>query len=476
MSVSPSSSHREASPRTASSESLGLSQPANEAPPASLTLSTPLDWKRVHIELVELSHKNAELDAEIGRWLLYAVRAATPAWLGYSSVREYAEHLFGFTPRQTQERLRVAEALEELPTLRVALELGELPWSVVRELTRVATPPTESEWLRAAHHRTARQVEHMVRGHRPGDDPGDPPDAPLIPKVLRFELSPDVYATVQEALGKVRRDAGERIDDEQALLLMARQVLGGPKDEGRSSYQIAITRCPSCKRGFQQARGEFVELSPDALETACCDAQHIGDVDSAHDIAAARAVAAEAPVDNSTHVSAPTRATLATRLKQPAQSRASQSTAPRARRQVMRRAGGRCEVSGCNNDLFIDVHHCDLRSEGGSDDPDRLLAACSVHHRAAHSGRLIIEGDATSGWKFRHADGTSYGGQASARMTEASAKAFEVLHRLGFKESECRSALEQVRRDRQAHVNAASGADADFTIEQWLRAALGVLT
>src|SRR5688572_19885875 len=58
---------------------------------------------------------------------------------GFGSFREYAEHLFGFTGRQTEERLRVAEALERLPGLAVQLARGELCWSVVRELARVAT-------------------------------------------------------------------------------------------------------------------------------------------------------------------------------------------------------------------------------------------------------------------------------------------------------------------------------------------------
>ena len=104
-----------------------------------------------------------------------------------------------------------------------------------------------------------------------------------------------------------------------------------------------------------------------------------------------------------------------------------------------------------------------------------MIAACAAHHRAAHRGRLVIDGDATSGWKVRHADGTSYGGTVSAPETEACAKAFEALRRLGFKESACRRALEHVRRDRQAHVSV-PGAKAEHGIEQWLRAALGVLT
>jgi hypothetical protein len=133
-------------------------------------------------------------------------------------------------------------------------------------------------------------------------------------------------------------------------------------------------------------------------------------------------------------------------------------------------------VPDCTLDLFLDVHHCDLRSEGGSHDPDRLIAVCGAHHGAVHSGRLIIDGDARAGWQVRHADGTSYGRKASAGTTEACAKVFEALRRLGFKESECRKALEQVRRDRQTHVGAAGGAAEDFTLEQWLRAALACLT
>src|SRR4026209_934565 len=241
-------------------------------------VSPLLDWKRAHAELVGLARKQAGLDREIGRWLLYARRAGTHAWLGYGSIHEYAQQLFGFTSRQTQERLRVAEALEELAMLDSAFEQGKLCWSAVRELTRVATPETESKWLAASNDRSAHQIAHMVAGRARGDRPQDRVHVALLRRVLRFELSPATYATVQEALTKIRREAGGRLNDDEALLLMARHVLGGPRDEGRSSYQIAVSICPCCERGFQHARGELVELSSAAVEVACCDAQHIGEM------------------------------------------------------------------------------------------------------------------------------------------------------------------------------------------------------
>jgi len=51
---------------------------------------------------------------------------------------------------EAQERLRVAEALERLPRMKAALGAGELVWPALRELTRVATPESEAQWLEVA--------------------------------------------------------------------------------------------------------------------------------------------------------------------------------------------------------------------------------------------------------------------------------------------------------------------------------------
>jgi hypothetical protein len=52
----------------------------------------------------------ARLTAEEGRWLLLAFRAATHVHLGFGTVAEYIERLFGYQPRSTQEKRGVAEA------------------------------------------------------------------------------------------------------------------------------------------------------------------------------------------------------------------------------------------------------------------------------------------------------------------------------------------------------------------------------
>src|SRR6476619_2165258 len=93
--------------------------------------ATAAQWMIAHEALSRLARQRAAADAEEGRWLLAAQRAAAHVHLGFGSFVEYAERLFGYRPRSTHEKLRVAEALESLPELAQALERGRLSWSGV---------------------------------------------------------------------------------------------------------------------------------------------------------------------------------------------------------------------------------------------------------------------------------------------------------------------------------------------------------
>src|SRR6188768_4064489 len=106
-------------------------------------------WRLAHEQLRRLARSHAGLDFEEGRWLVAAWRTGVHARLGFGSFSEYAGRLFGYGARLVQDKLRVAEALEGLPALARALQGGTC-WSVLRELTRVATQQTEAEWLAAA--------------------------------------------------------------------------------------------------------------------------------------------------------------------------------------------------------------------------------------------------------------------------------------------------------------------------------------
>jgi hypothetical protein len=125
------------------------------------------------------------LDFDEGERLLEALRASAHERLGFGSFVEYVGRLFGYAPRLTHDKLRVAEALEALPELGKALREGQASWSCVRELSRVATRETEHAWLEAARGRSVREVERRVSGHQRGSLPSDPSSPQAERHVLR---------------------------------------------------------------------------------------------------------------------------------------------------------------------------------------------------------------------------------------------------------------------------------------------------
>ena len=151
----------------------------------------------------------------------------------------------------------------------------------------------------------------------------------------------------------------------------------------------------------------------------------------------------------------------------PTLTRAKQTIPPALRRSVFARDHQRCRVPGCRNSTYLDVHHIQLRSEGGRNEADNLVTLCGAHHRATHRGQLTIDGASATTVLFQHADGSTYGRVADPQALDARAKAFAALRGLGFREGEVRAVLVRLGEE---------GELATATVEQWLRAALARLT
>lgn len=409
---------------------------------------TECNWVRAHEALTQLARERAAADAEEGRWLLAALRSAAHVHLGFGSFAEYVERLFGYKPRSTQEKLRVAEALEALPNLARALETGSLGWSAVREITRVAVADTERAWLELAQGKTVRQLEELVASKNPGDDPSAPSPAPVRPRVLRFEVAPETFALFREAMLSLRRSSPDRLDDDAALLSMARHILGESREDGRSSYQIALNVCAACGVGQQHAGGELVPVGRDIVAMAQCDGQHLGHITLAANENALAAHVGVKTEDAKTEAAEPApNARVPPSEDARVGARATQTIPPALRRAVLVRDRHCCRVPGCRNSAFLDLHHIELRSEGGPNILANILTICGAHHRAVHRGSLLIEKDSTGGVRFRHGDGTAYGQVLEPQLLDVQAKLFSALRRLGFREGEVRAVLKELRQD-----------------------------
>jgi len=87
------------------------------------------------------------------------------AWSGGGTVRSCAHWLnwkCGIALGAAREKVRVAHCLENLPLIDASFAGGEISYSKVRAMTRVATPENEDFLLRIAQHGTASHVEKVV--------------------------------------------------------------------------------------------------------------------------------------------------------------------------------------------------------------------------------------------------------------------------------------------------------------------------
>ena len=81
---------------------------------------------------------------------------------GHSSINQYAIQELGFSKSRTDDFVRLARQLENLPAIREAVESGDLGYTKAREIVSVATPETQDTWLKAARG-TRQELVHEVK-------------------------------------------------------------------------------------------------------------------------------------------------------------------------------------------------------------------------------------------------------------------------------------------------------------------------
>src|SRR5947208_1656205 len=136
------------------------------------TVASVVELERLGDQIAEMS---AHLDATTAR-LLDLIREFDDrgGWgNGFRSCAHWLTWRIGLDQGAARERVRVARALGSLPRLAKALARGELSYSKVRALTRVATPETEERLLKVGRAGTAEHVERIVRAWRRVDRIGE---------------------------------------------------------------------------------------------------------------------------------------------------------------------------------------------------------------------------------------------------------------------------------------------------------------
>jgi hypothetical protein len=131
----------------------------------------PVPCSQAHCEQLEnqITELSAHIHAATYR-LLELIREYDDShgWCGpgLNSCAHWLNWKCGINLGAAREKVRVAHALKELPGISDQFRLGEISYSKVRAMTRVATIENEDYLLGIARYGTAAHVERLVRQYR----------------------------------------------------------------------------------------------------------------------------------------------------------------------------------------------------------------------------------------------------------------------------------------------------------------------
>jgi hypothetical protein len=359
----------------------------------------------------ELACLSAHLSAATARWLELVWEMQEQA--DSNDLQAFLAWRCGITGREAREFLRVAEALQELPATRAAFARGELTFSKVRALTKVATASSEESLLELAGALTASQLERALRAFRrvAAEDAHEAHELEYVDYYLdddgtlflRARLAAEdgtllikaLEAARERVLERRRAERAQASSDPQrgtdtdaasvdpprpahveALLDLAEASLPTVDGPGRERARVVVHIDAAALTTDGRGRSELEDgppISPETARRLACDADLVTQIER----------------DGLPLSVGRTRRTVP----------------PALRRLLEARDGHTCCFPGCERRRHLQAHHRHHWANGGETSLDNLVLLCSQHHRLVHEGGYTVEGDTETGIRFRNRHG-----------------------------------------------------------------------
>ena len=305
----------------------------------------------------------------------FDLRQGWRAW-GAADCADWLNLKCGITRNTAQEKVRVARVLGALPQIAEAFKRGDLSYSKVRALTRVASEIDETDLLDYALGATAAQVEGYCRRLRNGNE-----DSTTAAQhahrgrslsrtfredgsgTLSVELPREELELVLRALEKVAAGLPDAGDDSlfargaDALVQMARETMGDHASGGSNAdhYEVVVHVDAAALHGS----GGEADLPIESVKRLCCDGSVVPVVENEDG--------------------------------EPLNIGRRQRTIPTGLRRALLARDRCCTFPGCTHDRWIDAHHIRHWADGGATNLDNLLLLCTHHHRLVHEGGFTIQ-------------------------------------------------------------------------------------
>ena len=320
-------------------------------------------------------------------------RAGWLQW-GLDNCAEWLAWRCDLSMTTAREKVRVAHALKFLPSISQAFSTGELSYSKVKAMTRVADRDNEQQLLEFALRHTAVTVAERCRELRCGSESSIGiaerawanrslrirRDIERNMMTITVELPLDTGELLEKALDKARNDDALEIPDlvdtswsvrqADAFVNVLHGFLSGEMGANNDNHLVTIHVDASALAGGNGRAAVPLE----AVKRHCCDGHAV--------------------VITETSDGEPLGIGRRSRLIPKSVERA-----------VRARDNNGCEFPGCNNRRFLDCHHIEHWANGGETGVDNLMLLCTKHHTLVHEGGFRIQKDFLDRWTFFRPDG-----------------------------------------------------------------------
>jgi hypothetical protein len=280
---------------------------------------------------------------------------------GAQSCAHWLSWRVGMDLGAAREKVRVARALEGLPAIDGALETGEISYSKVRAMTRVATPRNEEDLLLMARQTTGSQLEKICRLTRQvrnqDDEPIDQDHRRYVTSrstddgmvSIQLRLHPDEAARVLKAFDEVGE--GNLAD---GAVRVAEATLVGGGGVVRPPVEAVIHIDAATLEGHTEP-GDGI--SAESARRLLCDSGVVPMLEREGET-----------ID----VGRKTR------------------TIPAALRRALEARDPTCRFPGCSNRRWLDGHHITHWIQGGETNLSNTVLLCRWHHRFLHEHHYSI--------------------------------------------------------------------------------------
>lgn len=299
---------------------------------------------------------------------------------GFCSCAHWLNFKCGIGMNAAREKVRVARALANLPRIEGGLAKGELSYSKVRAMTRIADASNEDYLMMIAKHGTAHHVEKLVSKYRGAK------------RVQDAAVAEEQYRD---------RELSHYYDHDGCLVIKARM----PAEQGAliiKALEMAMEKdfVAGCDTKDQPVAARRADALANVAETYMNNDESSGSTADRYQVVV-HVSPGTSEIEDGPHVTAETSRRIGcdstiVNINEDENGeplsigRRSRSIPPAMRRALRNRDGG-CRFPGCTNTRFVDGHHIKHWADGGETGLDNLVLLCRHHHHLVHEGGFACE-------------------------------------------------------------------------------------